>query len=284
VKTSFDISGLSRNDIPTDRQFFGDEIMSSACYHKYKDWARDPGNTFIQGTFSRGADPKLFYMLAQAMRYLMRSPQPWFRRMLLHHLPLVGFSPLVVSRGDATAAEPPATEALVYVQERGEIAKFREYYNVFGCHNINSSMFLDYVENYVCRGRDPKRCAVYISGNTPLRNYEKLKRQLEHNHHRVLSTWAHPMFAAKTSETERWGASAPALSWVDLFAGAASTSWICVVQSNWCRVVNFLRLTGGRARCRFIDGGAIMVSSVEEREKYCIVGPYPTKAFSNRVR
>lgn len=304
VKHHFDIDGLSRNDVPSDEQFFGKELMQqSSCYAEYKDWIADPANTFIQGTFDRGADARLFFMLSQAMKYLMRAPQPWFRHMLRHHLPLVGIpSALVVSThsiSEPTAPDEDPHKALpstnlVYIQERGEIAKFREYYNVFGCHTLNQSIFVDYVRKFCDNynknvddgrgGSDHLKCRVYVSGNTPLKGYHTIRQTFESDPHMVvLSTWKHPLIHAG-AETERWGANFAASSWVDMFAGVSSSNWICIVQSNWCRVINFLRLTSGRARCGFVDAGALMISDGEEREKYCVVGPYPTKAFSNRIK
>lgn len=294
VKKGFDIDGLSRNDIPSEELFFGD-IRRSQCFHKYKKWVADPSNVFIQGTFERGADPALYYMLSQAMRYLLRNPQPWVRRMLRFHFPQVGLpaelipSAVLGSTPDAAGAAPSAA-ARIYVQERGEIAKFREYYNVFGCHNVNNTLFVDVVSRWcqspAFRGVEGSVCSVYVSGNTPYKNFQWLEGELKSRESiQVLSTWKHrTLAAAATAESERWGASSPASSWVDLFAGVASTNWICIVQSNWCRVINFLRLTAGRAQCGFIDGGALMIASPVDREKYCIVGPYPTKAFSNRLK
>ncbi|CUG06103.1 Hypothetical protein, putative, partial [Bodo saltans] len=299
VKKSFDIDGLSRNDLPSDELFFG-PIRNSVCYPKYKQWIADPANIYIQGTFERGADPRLFYMLAQAMRFLMRAPQPWFRQMLQHHLPMVGIPASVLPTAAANTVvtssvyslkEGDAAQAVIYVQERGEIAKFREYYNVFGCHNINQSVFLDYIAQWCGSSAAPTssstspRCNVYISGNTPFKNYQHLSTSLEKENIGVLSTWRHPSVAkGGAAETERWGANSPASSWIDMFAGVSSTNWICIVQSNWCRVINLLRLTSGRASCGFIDGGALMIASSLDRDKYCIVGPYPTKAFSNRIK
>jgi hypothetical protein len=297
VKKSFDIDGLSRNDLPSDENFFG-PIQTSTCYAEYKKWIQRPANIYIQGTFERGADPRLFYMLAQATRYLMRAPQPWFRRMLHYHLPQVGISPHVLptrqqsSRRVVEGSAASQHDAIIYIQERGEIAKFREYYNVFGCHNINNTVFVDYVGRWCHRveavgGLDASRgaCKVYISGNTPFKNYQQLAATFSSmpGGIEVLSTWKHPS-VAKGGETERWGASSPASSWIDMFAGVSSTNWICIVQSNWCRMINLLRLTSGRASCGFIDGGALMIASAIDRERYCIVGPYPTKAFSNRLK
>jgi hypothetical protein len=291
VKKSFDIDGLSRNDLPSDELFFG-PIRNSKCYPKYKQWIEDPANIYIQGTFERAADPRLFYMLAQAMRFLMRAPQPWFRQMLQHHLPMVGISASVMPTISKLATATDA-KAVIYVQERGEIAKFREYYNVFGCHNINQSVFLDYITRWCSRRREnmggaltSASCSVYISGNTPFKNYQLLAASIEkENIGTILSTWRHPsVVKGGAAETERWGANSPASSWIDMFAGVSSTNWICIVQSNWCRVINLLRLTSGRASCGFIDGGALMIASAADRDKYCVVGPYPTKAFSNRIK
>jgi len=85
-------------------------------------------------------------------------------------------------------------------------------------------------------------------------------------------------------ESSRWGAAAPMASWLDLYARVAANSWICVVQSNWCRLVNFLRMTGGKGACAssFVDLGMLMLVSPQLREKYCVVGKeWPTKPFSN---
>lgn len=296
VKSSFDIEGLSRNDIPSDELFFG-PIRKDVCYQAYQEWLKDAGNVYIQGTFQRGADPALFYMLSQAMKYLLRAPQPWFRNMLRHHFPLVGLPNVdqLLPTTAVVARQPLSPEgplALVYIQERGEPAKFREYYNTFGCHTIHGDMLVRYAsrfcEEFASGGGGAKeRCRVYISGNTPFKNYLNFSAAFAKSEvvGGVLSTWKHPSIVkANAAESERWGANTPASSWIDLFAGIASTNWICIVQSNWCRVINFMRLTSGRGSCGFVDGGSLMISSADERKKYCIVGPWPTKAFSNRLK
>lgn len=279
-KKTFDIAGLSRNDIPTLEQFFGGAGRSSTarCVDEVTRWASDDSNLYLMGTFDKGADPVLFYMLAQVLRFLMRAPQPWFSAMLRHHLPLVGMA-------------PSSDGVVVYVQERGEVAKYREYYNAFGCHTVKQEIFSDFTTE-VCRSlqkqssANPPSCSIYVSGNTPFRAFTQLQAAMEGaGGIGVRSTWLHPDMVKKRGETERWGASTAAASWVDLYAGVASTHWVCIVQSNWCRMINLLRLTADRAHCGFVDVGILMLASFEAREKYCIVREdWPTKPFSNRLK
>lgn len=340
-KKSFDIPGLARHDIPTPEQFFGGYEVGTRgrCYTAVKRWLRDPANTYVMGTFEKGADPLLFMMMAQVTRYLMRAPQPWFRAMLDSHfasvrlLSVVGrattqltqpapLSETEAAKGTAKRKAPMVTGAasttspfgvksamVVYVQERGEIAKYREYYNAFGCHTVDNSLFVRYVtticnataatirnargsinadhQGLPCGGAAANHgacgCLAYISGNTPVKGYEYVKDELERAGVGVLSTWQHPRLSS-SQESQRWGASAAFASWVDLYAGVAATGWVCTVQSNWCRVINFLRLTSGRAQCPFVDVGALMISSGDARAKYCVVkNGWPTKPFGGRI-
>ena len=269
-KSSFDIKGLGRNNVPTDEEFFGPSIMASSCYASYKTWTGDARNTYLQGTFERGADPRLFYMLAQAVKYLMREPQPWFRSMLAYHLPKIGVGNILNDR------------RLVYVQDRGEIAKYREYYNTFGCHTIRSTMLSDFALTIAGNWQkvSDEKVAVFISGNTPNAVFLELEKIFIDSSISVSSTWRHPDLG--TAESSRWGASSPASSWIDLYAGVASSSWVCIVQSNWCRMINFLRLTSSRASCNFVDVGVVMLADGTARRKYCVVNSeWPTKPFSN---
>merc|ERR1712131_198087 len=83
---------------------------------------------------------------------------------------------------------------------------------------------------------------VYVSGNTPRDIYIKLKQTLEGDTIgvSVISIWGSPLVGGPSSA--RWGAGHPAASWVDLWigAGGAAGAWACIVQSNWCRVIDFL--------------------------------------------
>eukprot|EP00658_Telonema_sp_P-2_P068213 TRINITY_DN57151_c0_g1_i1.p2 TRINITY_DN57151_c0_g1~~TRINITY_DN57151_c0_g1_i1.p2 ORF type:complete len:149 (+),score=24.93 TRINITY_DN57151_c0_g1_i1:285-731(+) len=99
----------------------------------------------------------------------------------------------------------------------------------------------------------------------------------------IKSTWA--LLETASKGTERWGASGLSASWVDMYAALTASSWICIVQSNWCRVINFLRLTTGRASCPFVDAGALMIASTSLRQRYCLIkSEWPTKAFSNVLK
>ena len=270
-KSSFDIKGLGRNNVPSDEEFFGPEIVSGKCYKSFVAWTQDPRNTFLQGTFERGADPRLFFMLAQAVKYLMREPQPWFKAMLMHHLLKIGVQ------------SAQTEQRLVYIQDRGEIAKYREYYNTFGCHTVRPQMLGDFAliiaQNW---RRVSEKPVVFISGNTPYGVFLELERFLNHSATLVASTWRHPSLS--TEESSRWGASSPAASWIDLYAGVASSSWVCIVQSNWCRMINFLRLTSSRATCSFVDVGIVMIADESARRSYCVVNPqWPIKPFSNVI-
>jgi hypothetical protein len=289
-KGSFDISGIGRNDLPSLERFFGVQNLTElSCMPRLRSWLRDPSNRYLMGTFAKGTDPLLTYMMAQVTRYLLRSPQPWFREGLLHHLQLIGFSGTHFSE----------TSVVAYVQERGEIAKYREYYNTFGCHTIDSSL-LSSVAVELCRLEKKSGCSMYVSGNTPLAVLpllkEKYKAALPQAAFR--STWLHPHLLnsteaalaqyqnrqpikAATGESTRWGATSPVASWVDLYAGIGSTAWVCAVQSNWCRIINFMRLTAGRASCPFIDIGMLMIASPRHRQ-FCVVNrTWPTKPFGN---
>jgi hypothetical protein len=245
--------------------------MASKCFESYIEWTKNPRNVFLQGTFQRGADSRLFYMLAQTVKYLMREPQPWFRAMLDYHLPLVGIRRASSSR------------RLIYVQDRGEIAKYREYYNTFGCHTIDFRLLADFAMRISRNWRTTFAAvdvAIFISGNTPFSVLRELEVLLTQSNETVESTWRHPSQGG--GESARWGASSPAASWIDLYAGVSSSGWVCIVQSNWCRMINFLRLTSSRASCAFVDVGIAMLGDAGARKKYCVVKrEWPTKAFSN---
>lgn len=286
-KKTFDAKGLGRNDVLTDEEFFGAEFMKSppACYAKYQEWIRDDSNINIQGTFSKGSDRRLFFMLSQATKYLMRYQQPWFSHMLSLKLAQVG----VLQDMQKTPPTPEHLPPTIYVQERGEIAKFREYFNTFGCHNIATSIHIDLIRHRCIGGKATNiGCTVFVSGNTPKENYNLITNSLTNESSSsasisIRSTWA--LLATASKGTERWGASGLSASWVDMYAALTASSWICIVQSNWCRVINFLRLTTGRAGCPFVDAGALMIASVSLRQRYCLIkSEWPTKAFSNVVK
>ena len=430
VKETFDAKGLGRNDVPSDEDFFGKRFVSGTrrvrrksgggkeewvsgkipkCYERYQRWAlRDVSHTYVQGTFGRGADPRLFFMMAQAMRYLLRYQQPWFFNMAVQGLGHVGMgqgapsaAALLLQRGGRDKGEGntsgksspkvinnPSKQrmaATVYLHERGEINKFREYYSNFGCHNVRSDLLVDLATARCLGGvlglegrgglvgdsgagavvreasstthnpsanfnhlgpppslaSAPPSCRVFISGNTPSGNYKWLTERLEAANNKssfpdangekksnsgkgnngiginkmtIHSTWdlfgpqrralrrprlpsattatgdasssASGAPSAAAAETARWGANSPSAGWIDLYAGAAASHWACIVQSNWCRLVNWLRLTSGRAVCGgFVDLGALMLASPTLRDGYCIVNmSWPTKAFSNRIK
>ncbi|RNF04639.1 hypothetical protein TraAM80_04934 [Trypanosoma rangeli] len=281
-KYSVDIPGLDRSTLPSEEAFFGPGHRQWDCYPKYQQWLQDPANVAVYGTFESGLDTRLSFMLAQAFTYLTRAPQPWFQAMIEYHLAPLGIATSHAMR----AASYSGAYCMFYVQDRGEVAKMREYYNVFGCHTVGLSLYRDYVcaiGNSFGGNSSQTPCRVYISGGTPHRSYLWLKREFENASYEVLSTWNLSTLNAG-SESMRWGASSPAASWVDLYAGVASTNWVCVVQSNWCRMINFLRLTHGRVDCGFVDIGAMLLTSIEAREKYCVVSNFPTKPFSNVIR
>ncbi|KEG13141.1 hypothetical protein DQ04_01191090 [Trypanosoma grayi] len=282
-KDSVDTRGLGRERVPSDEAFFGPGHQQWACYPEYLNWVKDPVNMVVQGSFGNGADARLNYMLAQAFMYITRAPQPWFQAMLQHHLePLT----LITPPGTRKDTTHTSTSCTIYVQDRGEIGKMREYYNVFGCHTVGLSLYRDYVRaisTSTYSASAQTNCRVFISGGTPLQSYMWLKKQLESESHHVMSTWNLTTLAAG-AESVRWGASSPAASWVDMYAGVASTNWVCMIQSNWCRTINFLRMTHGRMACGFVDIGALLLTSVEVREKYCVVSNFPTKPFSNLVK
>jgi hypothetical protein len=272
-KKTFDIAGLSRNDYPTLRAFLGGGA-AGRCEARIKAYVADPRNTYVMGTFARGADPLLGFMMAQVTRYLMRRPQPWFAAMLRHNLPRV--------------LPPPADGHLLYMQDRGEPAKYREYYASIGCHTVDVPRAFPALAAALCRAPDGETaagsCNVFVSGNTPRKVYDGLKRRLSRDGVRVFSTWEHPALQEKkagAAESSRWGAASPMSSWVDLYAGVLSSGWACIVQSNWCRVINFLRLTLGRARCPFVDLGVLMLADADARRRFCVVNSsWPSKPFS----
>ncbi|RNF22813.1 hypothetical protein TcG_01941 [Trypanosoma cruzi] len=281
-KYSVDIPGLDRNTIPSDEAFFGPGHQQWACFSRYQKWVKNPANMAVYGTFEKGIDARLSFMLAQVFTYLTRAPQPWFQAMIEYHLSPLGLIAPHMVRVDST----PRNRCIVYVQDRGEVAKMREYYNVFGCHTVGLSIYRDYVAAISTSSESApsqNSCRVFVSGGTPRQSFLWLKKEFEDDSYEVLSTWNLSTLKAG-SESTRWGASSPASSWVDLYAGVASTNWICAVQSNWCRMINFLRLTHGRVDCGFIDIGVLMLTSVEAREKYCVVSDFPTKPFSNVIR
>lgn len=290
-KKAFDISGLSRNDAPTLLDFFGGSASPDAarCAKAVEAWAKDGRQSiYLMGTFARGADPILGYMMAQVTRYLMRAPKAWFATMLRHHVA-------------QTFKEPGELGRAVYVQDRGEVAKYREYFNAFGCHTFQPATFAELPlalsgaiadsTSSTSSGSARRRPVLYVSGNTPLALYRKLsERYTKELGWSVRSVWAHP--AVATGESERWGASAPFTSWTDLYVGAGAGAWVCAVQSNWCRVINFLRLTARSAAarphaaaCPFVDLGLLMLANATARDRYCLTDPaWPTKPYAGAVR
>lgn len=214
--------------------------------------------------------------------------------------------------------------SVVFVHDRGELAKYREYYNTFGCHKLAQDAYLRELNLYLCppasaensvvdidvgaeqqqkrRMVKQNKCIVFISGNMPQAEYQQILKRLEplsaqrvdsdgNNFQLIVrSTWrltapgsSGNKNAAVTpaEETARWGAAHPAASWVDLFAGMHSTAWTCVVQSNWCRVIDFLRMTLlSRAHCPFIDMGIAALADDAYPNLYCIVREdWPKKPY-----
>ncbi|KAH9577554.1 hypothetical protein LSM04_008197 [Trypanosoma melophagium] len=283
-KKTFEMSGLNRDSLPSDEVFFGPGHQEWSCYPEYLNWVKNPANMVVQGTFEKGINTKLYFMLAQVFMYLTRAPQPWFQQMIHHHLSPLGVFPSCENNIKREASN--TNQCTIYVQDRGEEGKMREYYNVFGCHTVGLSLYKDYthaISTSTESNSSKTLCSVFISGGTPFQSFLWLKKHLEKSSHPVLSTWNLSTLAAG-AESVRWGASSPAASWVDMYAGVASTNWVCMVQSNWCRVIDFLRMTHGRKNCGFVDIGMLLLTSVEFRKKYCVIGNFPTKPFSNVVR
>jgi hypothetical protein len=282
-KKSYDVSGMTRNDGPSIEDFFGKK--HARCGPLVHKWAAASGQSvYIMGTIARGADPVHGYMLAQATRYLMRAPQPWFAAMIRHHAGVVFRTPGELARA-------------VYVQDRGEIAKYREYYAAFGCHTFHTRVFEEIPRQLPSPGRGggPVHPVIYVSGNTPRALFDRLSAAYA-SPWSVRSVWSHPALATagNSAETKRWGASRPFSSWVDLYVGVGSGAWVCAVSSNWCRVINFLRLTApGSAlpprrrpsECPFVDLGLLMLANATARAAYCRTDPeWPSKPFSGAAR
>ncbi|ORC93524.1 uncharacterized protein TM35_000014010 [Trypanosoma theileri] len=281
-KKTFEMPDLNRDSIPTDEAFFGPGYQEWSCYPEYLNWINNPANMVVQGTFKSGIDTRLYFMLAQVFMYLTRAPQPWFQQMIYHHLSPLG----ILSTHENEIMRKINNQCTIYIQDRGEEGKMREYYNVFGCHTVGLSLYRDYVRTISTStelNSSKIPCSVFVSGGTPLQSFLWLKKQLEEYSYPVMSTWNLSTLSAG-AESVRWGASSPAASWVDMYAGVASTNWVCMVQSNWCRVIDFLRMTHGRKNCGFIDIGILLLTSVEFRKKYCVIGDFPTKPFSNVIR
>ena len=292
-KKNFDIPGLGRSDIPTLEQFFGvsggsasagERAAVNRCISMVKTWVQSPQASRITGTFKKGADPLLYYMMAQTTRFLMRGVQPWFSMMLLHHVKDV-LPSLNIHHVNSTTKYHDEGQRLIYVQDRGELAKYREYYASLGCHTFDVVRGIPTVVSSLLRSfriRDPSaEVVVYVSGNTPPDVFTKLKGALGDT--KVLSIWDSPL-GGKTSST-RWGATHPAASWVDLWigAGGAAVGWACIAQSNWCRVIDFLRLTqtGRGPGCPFVDLGLLLLAHQDIRREYCVVRKeWPMKPFS----
>ena len=258
-KKDADQKYFSRSDLPNLST-----ILSDTCEKEVLSWAENPANVYVMGTFQKGTDPMLTWWMAQALRYLLRSPQPWFHKAVSDNTASMGF---------------PFENGLVFQQLRGEVAKFREYYNVFGCHDVKMESYVEWTQLLQEREQDRK---IYVSGNTPRAAYEGLvEKQKGLEGVSVLSTWTHPA-ANVGKESSRWGASSLVVSWTDFWVGVASSGWVCIVQSNWCRMINLLRLTAGRADCPFIDLGLTMMASPSLRKEACIVNPaWPVKPFSS---
>eukprot|EP00759_Apiculatamorpha_spiralis_P032046 PhF_6_TR33665/c0_g1_i1/m.49274/K00717/FUT8; glycoprotein 6-alpha-L-fucosyltransferase len=270
-KKELDIRGLGRNDVPDIKTF----LKGGTC-PELEPWLKDPQNVYLMGTFARGADPYLTWLMAQVLRFLMRRPQPWFSEMLRQNLNGIGYPGKWGGGGVA------------FLQLRGEIAKFREYYNVFGCHDVHIDAYVNVSTQLI----QSTQGVLFISGNTPRNKYTHLLSEaastLSSGHRGVFSTWNHSAMNTPKGgggETARWGADLLMASWLDLVAGMASTAWVCIIQSNWCRMINFMRLTAGRADCPFVDLGLMMLSDVKLRKQYCVTkSEWPTKPFSGCIK
>ena len=337
VKQGFDIKGLSRNDFPTVDAFFDTLLLSQPQQHHHQQqsspdasgrrrrnrlsadqvrskcvplaraWAADDANRALMGTFREGASPLLAYQLAQVTAYLMRAVQPWFRQVIASHLRTIMLRPGGGVR-DRDHKSPPQqqrlvsvrdTRAVVFVHDRGELAKYREYYNSFGCHKLSQAAYRREAVEHLCGGdggaADAGTCVVFVSGNMPRAEFTTFERDIVAAHGPavvVTSTWNLVASAAANnnsnregrgaSETDRWGAAHPAASWLDLFAGMHATGWACVVQSNWCRVIDFLRMTlVARAACPFVDMGIAALADASLRlPENCIVrSEWPKKPY-----
>eukprot|EP01060_Flectonema_neradi_P009607 TRINITY_DN16846_c0_g1_i1.p1 TRINITY_DN16846_c0_g1~~TRINITY_DN16846_c0_g1_i1.p1 ORF type:complete len:577 (+),score=87.84 TRINITY_DN16846_c0_g1_i1:49-1731(+) len=264
-KKDTDQKGVSRSDLPELST-----ILDAKCVDIVNKWSKQPENTYLMGTFKKGSDPLLTWWMAQAIRYLVRTPQPWFSDAISSNLAGQGF---------------PWKDGLVFQQLRGEIAKFREYYNTFGCHDVHITAYQKWTNTIYNNqhGKSDQPTSIYISGNTPHDSFLSLV-SMQRADHQIYSTWNHSA-AAVSSESKRWGANTLVVSWVDFWAGVASSGWVCIIQSNWCRMINFLRLTAGRANCPFIDLGVTMLSDPDERQQYCIVkDEWPKKPFSSVIQ
>ena len=349
VKRHFDVPGLSRDDAPTLRDFLGEALIAAhpRCVRRIEAWvgggkgtaAAEAMSARVMGSFGGGGDPLLYFMLAQATRFLMRGAQPWFAAMLAAHAEGVlppthrprllppspsshagvddsdGATGSDATRGTTTRRLPPVDDStlLVYVQDRGEVAKYREYYNTLACHTFNATAGFPAIARAIRRHRrggnddhgrrrgDGLRraaaVAVYVSGNTPRPTFDALAAALAADGVPVFSTWRSPLLrpgrAAAAApkdgagDTARWGAAHPAAAWLDLWVGAggAAGGWACIVQSNWCRVIDFLRLTSARRGppCPFVDIGVLLLADPPSRRAFCVARPgeWPTKPFSN---
>ena len=317
-----------------------------------------PAMVVLMGTFAAGGDPTLVYLLAGATTYLLRGVQPWLRDMLVEKLTTVITRPLAARQrslqaaaddvaatavGQETLVAGPSSSAvpmlLVYLQGRGEIAKYREYYNAFGCHRVSRTAFEPIVSRLcvahasmgrtspmlampMSRGGSALPCAAYISGNTPYEDYDWLRSSLtsdnvtrsiaaqrdcsvrgsQHHHDASSPSLSPPSTAvihraarililsvrqlseptgaadgnaaagspkkkqtAAVGESDRWGDASASGGWVDLYAGVVANAWACVVQSNWCRIIHFLRLGFGKGDAPLADLGLLMLMGENTR-------------------
>ena len=85
---------------------------------------------------------------------------------------------------------------MVYIQDRGEIAKYRDYFNTSGCHTIQSQMLGDFAVRIAKTWRQDDAStdvAIFISGNTPQAVFSQLDGFFNASGVLALGTWRHPM-------------------------------------------------------------------------------------------
>ena len=263
-----------RTELPTLSEFLG-PTLARECGPRIERWAAtSQARSYYFAVHRRAPEPIAHFMHAQASRFLLRGVQPWVSAFLREHLPLVlPRSTLPPSIGRARAPNTSWTPRMpiIYVNDRG-LDKNREYYNHFKCHGVRAGAYEHAVPRICAQltGSNRPECVIYISGSTSREYFERLTAFFQERGFVVASLWLHPAMA-KGFASRQWGVQIPGGSWIDLaIGGFFARGWVGIAQSNWIRMVEYLRATEPQgARCPFVDMGFAMLSEERVRQQHC---------------